>query len=86
MPVPLDFVRFRVRFEEASGEVAIGKGSMTCYIGSVSSPCGCGNETMLLSTGTKLIRERAVNTTGEYITEEPDAIVSHVRICLGAFR
>jgi len=33
-----------------------------------------------------LIGIKVVNDTGEYITEEPDAIVSHVRICLGALR
>jgi len=31
-----------------------------------------------------LIGTRAVIYAGEYITEEPDAVVPHVRICVGA--
>jgi hypothetical protein len=36
------------------------------------------------SGGTELMEKGLVNYTSEYITEEPDAVVPHVRICVGA--
>jgi hypothetical protein len=39
---------------------------------------------LLKLTGTDFMEKGRVNYTSEYIIEEPDAVVPHVRICVGA--